>query len=83
LSALVIVIVAIYISVAVSLIWSVMMQMSKHAGLGGAFGSGSLYTVFGREKGLDTLGRITLALAITFMVMSVITAYVVNLPTVH
>ena len=74
-----IVIVAIYISLAVGLVWSVMMQMSKHAGLGGAFGSGSLYTVFGREKGLDTLGKITLVLAISFMVMSVVTAYVINL----
>ncbi len=78
-SAFAIVIVAIYISLAVGLVWSVMMQMSKHAGLGGAFGSGSLYTVFGREKGLDTLGKITLVLAISFMVMSVVTAYVINL----
>jgi len=79
LSVFAIVIVAIYISLAVGLVWSVMMQMSKHAGLGGAFGSGSLYTVFGREKGLDTLGKITLVLAISFMVMSVVTAYVINL----
>ncbi len=78
-SVFAIVIVAIYISLAVGLVWSVMMQMSKHAGLGGAFGSGSLYTVFGREKGLDTLGKITLVLAISFMVMSVVTAYVINL----
>jgi len=83
LGALVIVVVAIYIAVAVGLVTSVMMQMSKHAGLGGAFGSGSLYTVFGHEKGLDTIGKITLTLAITFMVLSVVTAYVVNLPTIH
>ncbi|WP_036226393.1 preprotein translocase subunit SecG [Mesoaciditoga lauensis] len=74
------IVIGIYIAVSVGLIWSVMMQMSKHAGLGGAFGSGSLYTVFGREKGLDTLGKVTLTLAITFMVMSVIVAYLINLP---
>ena len=74
------IVITIYITISVGLIWSVMMQMSKHAGLGGAFGSGSLYTVFGREKGLDTLGKITLTLAITFMVMSVIVAYLINLP---
>ncbi len=74
------IVIGIYIAVSVGLIWSVMAQMSKHAGLGGAFGSGSLYTVFGREKGLDTLGKITLILAITFMVMSIIVAYLINLP---
>ncbi len=74
------IVIAIYIAVSVGLIWSVMMQMSKHAGLGGAFGSGSLYTVFGREKGLDTLGKVTLTLAITFMVLSIIVAYLINLP---
>ncbi len=74
------IVIGIYIAVSVGLIWSVMMQMSKHAGLGGAFGSGSLYTVFGREKGLDTLGKVTLTLAITFMVMSVVVSYLINLP---
>ncbi len=78
-SVLLIIVITVYIAVSVGLIWSVMMQMSKHAGLGGAFGSGSLYTVFGREKGLDTLGKVTLTLAITFMVMSLIVAYVINL----
>ncbi len=82
-SILIIVMVSIYVAVSVGLIWTVMMQMSKHAGLGGAFGSGSLYTVFGREKGLDTLGKITLTLAITFMALSVLVAYVLNLPSIH
>jgi len=83
LSALMIVMVSIYVIVCVGLIWTVMMQMSKHSGMGGAFGSGSLYTVFGREKGLDTLGKITLTLAVTFMVLSILVAYVLNLPSVH
>ena len=74
------IVIGIYIAVCVGLIWSVMVQMSKHAGLGGAFGSGSLYTVFGREKGLDTLGKITLTLAIIFMVMSIVVSYLINLP---
>jgi len=65
--------------ISVALIWVVQMKMSKHGGLGGAFGSGSLYTVFGREKGLDTLAKVTIVLAVAFMVMSVITAYVLTL----
>ncbi len=81
-SAITLIVLIIDVLISVGLITSVMMQMSKHAGLGGAFGSGSLYTVFGREKGLDTLGKVTLTLAVAFMVMSVVTAYVLNLPSV-
>ncbi len=78
-SILVLFVVIIDLLIAVALIWVVMMKMSKHGGLGGAFGSGSLYTVFGREKGLDTLGKVTVALAVSFMVMSIVTAFVLTL----
>ncbi|HDM70032.1 MAG TPA: preprotein translocase subunit SecG [Thermotogales bacterium] len=65
--------------ISIALVVSVLFQMSKYSELGGAFGSGSLYTVFGREKGLDTMGKITLGLAIAFMVTSFLTAYVLSL----
>lgn len=70
---------AIHGAISISLAISVLFQMSKHSELGGAFGSGSLHTVFGREKGLDTLGKITLGLAIAFMVSSFLTAYALSL----
>lgn len=78
-SILVLLVMIIDLLISVALIWVVMMKMSKHGGLGGAFGSGSLYTVFGREKGLDTLGKVTIVLAVAFMVMSIVTAYVLTL----
>jgi len=65
--------------ISIGLIVSVLFQMSKHSELGGAFGSGALHTVFGREKGLDTLGKITLGLAIAFMVSSFLTAYALSI----
>jgi len=36
--------------IAVGLIWMVMQEMTKFAELGGAFGSGAAYTMFGRKK---------------------------------
>jgi preprotein translocase subunit SecG len=61
--------------ISAGLIYMVTQQMGKFAELGGAFGSGSLYTMFGRKKGLDTPGKITLGLAIAFMVSSIVTAF--------
>jgi len=64
--------------ISVALIYMVLNQMSRYSELGGAFGSGSLYTVFGRKKGLDTGGKITVALSIAFMVSSIVTAYFIS-----
>jgi len=61
--------------IALSLVVSVTLNMAKHSSLGGAFGAGASSTVFGREKGLSKLGKITLGLAIGFMIMSFITSY--------
>ncbi len=61
--------------ISAGLIYMVLQQMSKFAELGGAFGSGSLYTMFGRKKGLDTAGKITLGLSIAFFLSSVLTAF--------
>ncbi len=62
--------------ISVGLIVTVTLNMAKHTSLGGAFGSGGANTVFGREKGLDPLSKVTLWLAIAFFVMSFVTAYV-------
>jgi preprotein translocase subunit SecG len=56
----------------------VQVQMSKFSELGGAFGSGGLHTVFGRRKGLDTGGKITLVLSVLFFVSCVVTAFVLT-----
>jgi len=54
----------------------VITQMTRFSELGGAFGSGALHTVFGRKKGLDTGGKITLALGAVFFITSILTAYI-------
>lgn len=64
--------------ISVALIYMVQVQMSKFSELGGAFGSGGLHTVFGRRKGLDTGGKITLALSVLFFVSCVVTAFVLT-----
>lgn len=61
--------------ISAALIYMVLNQMGKFAELGGAFGSGSLYTMFGRKKGLDTSGKITLGFGIAFLVSSILTAF--------
>ncbi|HPE68899.1 MAG TPA: preprotein translocase subunit SecG [Thermotogota bacterium] len=61
--------------ISLGLIVSVTLNMAKHSSLGGAFGSGASSTVFGREKGLSGLGKVTLWLSIAFMVMSFLTSY--------
>ncbi|MEJ5229127.1 MAG: preprotein translocase subunit SecG [Pseudothermotoga sp.] len=64
--------------ISVALIYMVLNQMSKFAELGGAFGSGALHTMFGRKKGLDTSGKITLGLSIAFFVSSILTAFFIS-----
>ncbi|MEJ5257300.1 MAG: preprotein translocase subunit SecG [Fervidobacterium sp.] len=64
--------------IAGALIWMVLLEMSKFAELGGAFGSGAAYTMFGRKKGLDTQGKITVALAVAFFVMCFLTSWVLS-----
>ena len=69
----------VHAAVALGLIVSVTMSMAKHSSLGGAFGGGAANTVFGREKGLSGLSKLTLYLAIGFMIMSFVTSYVMSL----
>ncbi len=56
----------------IGLIGIVLVQMSEHAGLGGAFGAGGSSTVFGREEQTDPKRTATSILAAVFMVSSLL-----------
>ena len=45
----------------------VLLQMSEHSGMGGAFGSGMSSTVFGRDETRDPKRTLTVILATVFM----------------
>jgi preprotein translocase subunit SecG len=75
---LAVVLLVIHTIIAVGLIWMVMQEMTKFAELGGAFGTGAAYTMFGRKKGLDTSGKITVALAVVFFIMCFLTSWVLS-----
>ncbi len=47
----------------------ILLQMSEHSGLGGAFGSGMSSTVFGRDEAKDPKRTLTAGLAAVFMVL--------------
>jgi preprotein translocase subunit SecG len=47
----------------------VLLQMSEHSGLGGAFGSGMSSTVFGRDEVRDPKRTLTVVLAVVFMLL--------------
>jgi preprotein translocase subunit SecG len=47
----------------------VLVQMSEHSGLGGAFGSGMSSTVFGRDVTKDPKRTLTVGLTTVFMVL--------------
>jgi preprotein translocase subunit SecG len=55
---------------ALVLIGLILMQMSRHAGLGGAFGGGGGHTIFGREEQSDPKRTATAWLAALFLVLS-------------
>jgi len=46
----------------------ILLQMSEHSGLGGAFGSGASNTVFGRDETRDPKRTVTVVLATVFLV---------------
>ncbi|AKI97024.1 preprotein translocase subunit SecG [Kosmotoga pacifica] len=70
--------VVLHVVISVALVIMVLFQMSKASELGGAFGSGGTHTMFGRKKGLDTPGKITVWLSVAFMVNSVLLAYIIS-----
>lgn len=56
----------------VALMGLVLLQMSEHSGLGGAFGSGMSSTVFGRDEAKDPKRTLTVVLATVFMLLGFI-----------
>ena len=56
----------------VALMGLVLLQMSEHSGLGGAFGSGMSSTVFGRDEAKDPKRTLTIALSTAFMLLGFI-----------
>lgn len=68
-------VIVIHALIVVSLIYFALKQMSKTVELGGSFGGGALYTHFGRQKGLDTEGKITAWLGAAFFVSSILVSW--------
>jgi preprotein translocase subunit SecG len=64
-----------FVLVSLALVGIVLLQMSKHSGLGGAFGAGATSTVFGREEEADPKRTATTWLAVAFMVLAFALAY--------
>ena len=50
----------------------ILLQMSEHSGIGGAFGSGMSSTVFGRDETKDPKRTLTVVLATAFMLLGFI-----------
>jgi len=59
-----------------ALLGIVLLQMSEHSGLGGAFGSGGSSTVFGRDEVRDPKRTLTVGLATVFMILGFVLSIV-------
>lgn len=66
-AALRIVLQVIFLVDCLALMAIVLLQMSEHSGMGGAFGSGMSSTVFGRDETRDPKRTLTIILATVFM----------------
>ena len=66
-AALKVVLQVIFFGDCLALMGIVLLQMSEHSGLGGAFGSGMSSTVFGRDETKDPKRTLTVILASVFM----------------
>jgi preprotein translocase subunit SecG len=64
--------VVVLIFVCITLVAVILMQSSKGGGLAGVFGGGQAGAVFGVRRTADLLTRITVVLATTFMVLSIV-----------
>jgi preprotein translocase subunit SecG len=74
--ALRIVLQVIFFADCLALMGIVLLQMSEHSGMGGAFGSGMSSTVFGRDETRDPKRTLTVVLATVFMA----TGFILSLP---
>ncbi len=70
----------IFVLICLGLIGLVLIQMSRHAGLGGAFGAGATSTVFGREEQSDPKRTATTWFAVAYMALAFLLAYIVSRP---
>ncbi|MCS6936779.1 MAG: preprotein translocase subunit SecG [Candidatus Bipolaricaulota bacterium] len=61
-----------FVLICLGLIALVLIQMSRHAGLGGAFGAGATATVFGREEEADPKRTATTWLAVLYMALALL-----------
>lgn len=59
-----------------ALIGIILLQMSRHSGLGGAFGAGGTHTVFGREEAKDPKRTATTWLAAGFLLIGLLLAVI-------
>ncbi len=73
-AALKIVLQIVFLLDALALIGLVLLQMSEHASMGGAFGSGMAGTVFGRDETKDPKKLATGVLGGTFLVLGLLLA---------
>ncbi len=64
--------IAILVIVCITMIAVILMQSSKGGGLAGVFGGGQAGAVFGVRRTADLLTKITVVLATTFMVLSIV-----------
>ncbi len=55
-----------------TLVVLILLQMSEHSGLGGAFGAGGSSTVFGRDEQSDPKRTATSVLAAVFMLSGLV-----------
>lgn len=62
----------VHVLIALGLILIVLLQSGKGADIGAAFGGGSSQTVFGGRGAATFLSKLTTALAILFMLMSIV-----------
>jgi preprotein translocase subunit SecG len=68
----------VHITVCIVLIVVVLMQSSKGGGLAGAFGGGGDQTVFGGHETATFLSRATTYLAVAFMLISLLLAFLTS-----
>lgn len=54
----------------------VLLQMSEHSGMGGAFGAGMSSTVFGRDEVKDPKRTLTVGLATVFLLLGAVLSIV-------
>jgi preprotein translocase subunit SecG len=69
------IIIVIHVAVCIALIMIVLLQTGKGADMGAAFGGGSSQTLFGSTGASSFLSKATTAVAILFMLTSLILAY--------